>query len=110
MVIHIVYVIALSLEMSEERSWFNGFKRQHTMLTIRAPQPLPYCTVRCGEILKSSVDKVGSIYGKLHLVSKPMQILNQVIVHKSGKVCSCTIRSSKHVLYYLSQERENTQF
>ena len=99
MVMRIAYVIAEKSQRkhpftgeSAGRSWFDGFRRRHPMLTIRAPQPLSYCRALCAnpEVISDFFGKVGSIYGKLNLISKPMQIFNAdenvSIVHKPGKV------------------------
>ena len=60
------------------RAWFEGFPRCHPKLTIRSPQPLSYCRALCAnrETLSDFFGKLGAIYGKLNLISKPMQIFN----------------------------------
>jgi hypothetical protein len=75
------------------RAWFDGFMKRHSKLTIRSPQPLSYSRAVCGnqETICDFFGKLGAIYGKLNLVSKPMQIYNCdetgiSIVFKPGKV------------------------
>ena len=75
------------------RAWFEGFLRRHPKLTIRSPQLLSYCRALCAsrETLSDFFGKLGAIYGKLNLISKPMQIFNSDdtcvnIVFKSGKI------------------------
>ena len=75
------------------RAWFDGFMRRHPHLTIRTPQSLSYCRAVSAneETISDFFGKLGSIYGKLNLVSKPMQIYNSdemgvTIVFKPGKV------------------------
>ena len=64
--------------------------RHHPHLT---PQSLSYCRAVSAneETISDFFGKLGSIYGKLNLVSKPMQIYNSdetgvTIVFKPGKV------------------------
>ena len=75
------------------RAWFDGFRRRHPKLTIRSPQPLSYCRALCSnpETINDFFGKLGAIYGKLNLISKPMLVFNLdetnvTIVHKPGKV------------------------
>ena len=75
------------------RGWFEGFMARHSNLVQRKPQPLSYCrALRSNpETIKDFFGKLGAIYGRLNLVSKPMQIFNAdetgiSIVHKPGKV------------------------
>ena len=78
---------------SAGRAWFDGFMRRHPHLTIRTPQSLSYCRAVSAneETISDFFGKLGSIYGKLNLVSKPMQIYNSdetgvTIVFKPWKV------------------------
>ena len=63
---------------SAGRAWFEGFVRRHPQLTIRSPQPLSYSRAVCAnqDTITDFFGKLGAIYGKLNLVSKPMQIYN----------------------------------
>ena len=60
------------------RAWFDGFCRRHPRLTIRAPQPLSYfCDQSANmETITDFFGKLGAIYGRLNLMSKPMQVYN----------------------------------
>ena len=78
---------------SAGRAWFEGFMRRRPNLTIRSPQSLSYCRAISAnkETITDFFGKIGSLYGKLNLVSKPMQIFNcdetgVTIVFKPNKV------------------------
>ena len=78
---------------SAGRAWFEGFMRRRPNLTIRSPQSLSYCRAISAnkETITDFFGKIGSLYGKLNLVSKPMQIFNcdemgVKIVFKPNKV------------------------
>ena len=73
--------------------WFDGFKSHHPKLSFRTPQSLSFArAVSANEYLVSDFfAKLGSIYGRLNLITKPMQVYNAdetgvSIVHKMGKV------------------------
>ena len=75
------------------RGWYEGFMSRHVNLTLRVPQPLSYARAVSGN--KDAMDdffaKLGAIYGRLNLISKPSQIYNAdetgvTIVHKPSKV------------------------
>ena len=75
------------------RWWFQGFKARHPNLTVCMPQALSHCRALCSnkETISDFFGKLGAIYGKLNLISKPMQIYNSdetgvTIVHKPTKV------------------------
>ena len=75
------------------RAWMDGFRRSHPKPTIRTPQPLSYCRAMCAnrETFDDFFGKLGKLYGKLNLISKPMHMYNcdetsVSIVHKPGKV------------------------
>ena len=99
-VMRLAYTIAEKLHRkhpfgskSAGRSWFEGFKRRHPKLTIHTPQALSYCRAISAneETISDLFGKVGSIYGRLNLFAKPMQVYNAdetgiTIVHKPGKV------------------------
>ena len=87
------------------RAWFDGFCRQHPRLTIRKPQSLSYCRALCSdpETIKDFFGKLGSIYGRLNLISKPMQVYNLdetgvTIVHQPGKVVTEVGRRNVHAI------------
>ena len=85
------------------RAWFDGFKRHHPKLTIRTPQPLSYCRALCSN-KETFFSKLGAIYGRLNLITKPMQIYNCdesgiTIVHKPGKVVA---ELGRHYVYALT--------
>ena len=120
MVMRIAYVIAEKSHKkhpfsgeSAGRSWFDGFKKRHPMLTIRTPQPLSYCRALCAnpDVISDFFGKLGSLYGKLNLFSKPMQIFNSdetgiSVVHKPGKVIT---QLGRHNVYSItSAERGKT--
>ena len=75
------------------RAWFEGFMRRRPNLTIRSPQSLSYCRPISAnkETITDFFGKLGSLYGKLNLVTKPMQIFNcdekgVTVVFKPNKV------------------------
>ena len=100
MVMRLAYILAKRLHkehnFKEEKAgrwWFDGFRSRHPKLTIHSPQPLSYCRALCSnsDILSTFLGKLGEVYGKLNLLTKPMQIFNcsetgVSVVHKPGKV------------------------
>ena len=75
------------------RGWYEGFMARQAILTLRTPQALPYARAVCGN--KETIDdffaKLGAIFGRLNLITKPSQIFNAdetgiTIVHKPSKV------------------------
>ena len=75
------------------RGWFDGFRARHPKLTLRTPQPLLYNRALGGnaDVIKDFFAKLGAIYARLNILSKPMLIYNMdetsvSIVHKVGKV------------------------
>ena len=75
------------------RGWYEGFMARQATLTLRTPQALSYA--RAASSSKETIDdffaKLGAIYGRLNLISKPSQIFNVdetgvTIVHKPSKV------------------------
>ena len=60
------------------RAWFEGFQRRHPQLFLQAPQPLSYC--RAISSNQATVDdflgELGSLYGRLNLITKPLLIYN----------------------------------
>ena len=98
---------------SAGRSWFDGFKHRHPQLTIRTPLPLSYSRAVSANVdtVNDFFEKVGSIYGRLNLISKPMCIFNcdetgVTIVHRPGKVV--TQMGRKTVYSVSSAERGKT--
>ena len=97
------------------RGWFEEFMARHPKLTIRTPQPLSYCRARCSnkDTIVDFFGKLGAIYmyGRLNLISKPMQVFNVdetgvTIVHKRGKIVS---ELGRHNVYSVtSAERGKT--
>ena len=78
---------------SAGRAWFEGFMRRKPNLTIRSPQSLSYCQAISAnkETITDFFGKLGSLYSKLNLVTKPMQIFNcdetgVTVVFKLNKV------------------------
>ena len=99
-VMHIAYTIAEKTGRkhpftgeSAGRSWFEGFQRRHPELTIRTPLPLSYnrAVSASPDVVSEFFGKVGALYGRLNLFSKPNQIYNTdetgvSIVHRPGRV------------------------
>ena len=75
------------------RAWMNGFLHRHPKLTLRTPQALSYSRAfnATKEVIDDYFGKLGAMYARLNILSKPMQIYNVdevgvSIVHKPGKV------------------------
>ena len=95
------------------RGWMDGFRRRHPKITLRTPQSLSYCRAAMAneKTVSDFFSKLGALYGRLNLISKPMQVYNIdetgiSVVHKSGKVVSELGR--KHVYSLTSGERGQT--
>ena len=95
------------------RAWFDGFRRRHPKLSLRSPQPLSYSRALCSnqEIVDDFFGKIGALYGRLNLISKPMLIYNAdetgvSVVHKPGKVLAELGR--RNVYSITSAERGKT--
>ena len=95
---------------SAGRAWFDGFRRRYPRLTLRSPQPLSQARAFAGspEIICDFFGKLGALYGRLNLLSKPMMIYNAdetgiSVVHKPGKVVAELGR--RHVYSVVSGER-----
>ena len=95
------------------RAWLDGFRMRHPKLTIRTPQPLSYCRALCSNMdtFKDFFGKLGAIFGRLNLLSKPMLIYNCdetgiTVVHKPGKVFAELGRRNVYAL--TSAERGKT--
>lgn len=95
------------------RGWLEAFRRRHPELSLRTPQALSYS--RAASASKEKVAdffaKLGSLYGRLNLITKPMQVYNIdetgiTIVHKPGKVFCAVGR--KHVYSITSGEKGKT--
>ena len=77
------------------RGWLDGFFARHPKLVLRSTQPLSYSRAVSAnpEAIKDHFAKLGSLYARLNILSKAMQIYNVdecgvSIVHKAGKVIS----------------------
>ena len=91
---------------SAGRTWFEGLMRRRPNLTIRSPQSLSYCWAISAnkETITDSFGKLGSLHGKLKLITKPMQIFNcdetgVTVVFKPNKVIA---KLGKRNVYALS--------
>ena len=84
------------LEGSAGRAWFEGFMRRHPKLTVRSPQPLSYCRVLCSnkDTITDFFGKLGSIYGRQNLISKPMHIYN---CDETGVTVTIVVKPNKVV-------------
>lgn len=60
------------------RGWYEGFMSRQPLLTLRCPQAMSYARAVCAN--KERIDdffaKLGAIFGRLNLISKPSQIFN----------------------------------
>ena len=95
------------------RGWFDGFKARHPQLSFRTPQSLSFTrAVSANEyVVADFFAKLGAIYGRLNLVTKPMQVYNAdetgvTIVHKPGKVLAQLVR--RHVYSIASAKKGKT--
>ena len=95
------------------RAWFDGFRSRNPNLTMRISQPLSYsrATAANKDIIDDFFAKMGAIYARLNLLSKPMQIYNVdetgiSVVHKAGKVITQIGR--KNVWSVTSAEKGKT--
>ena len=75
------------------RAWLEGFRACHPRLTLRTAQSLSYSRAVCAneETTCDYFAKLGAIYARLNILTKPVQIFNMdesgiSIVHKPGKV------------------------
>ena len=119
-VMHLAYNIVVKAQRKHPfkdgkagRAWFDGFRRRHPKLTIRSPQPLSYCRALSANVdtINDFFGKLGSVYGRLNLISKPMQVYNcdetgVSIVHKPSKVIAELGR--RNVYAITSAERGKT--
>ena len=88
------------------RGWFDGFKLRHPQLSFRTPQSLAYSrAVAANEfVIANFFSKLGAIYGRLNLITKPMLVYNMgetgvSIVHKQGKVLA---QLGQHHIYSIT--------
>lgn len=95
------------------RAWFEGFCRRYPNLTIRTPQPLSYSRATAGnpEVIRDFFGKLGALFGRLNLLSRPAQVFNAdetgiTVVHKPGKVLAEVGR--RHVYSIVSGEKGRT--
>ncbi len=75
------------------RSWIDGFRNRHPHLTLRSAQSLSHSRAVCANpfIIQDYFAKLGALYARLNIISKPMQIFNMdetgiSVVHKPGRV------------------------
>ena len=92
------------------RGWFDGFKARHPNLSFYTPRSLSFArALSASEYLVADfVAKLGSIYGRLNLITKPMLVYNAdetgvSVVHKMGKVLAHLGR--QHVYSVASGEK-----
>uniref|UniRef100_A0A1X7SKR4 HTH CENPB-type domain-containing protein n=3 Tax=Amphimedon queenslandica TaxID=400682 RepID=A0A1X7SKR4_AMPQE len=121
-VMHSAFVIAEKFNKkhpftgdSAGRSWFDGFRKRHPMLTIRTPQPLSHCRALSAnpDVIRDFFGKLGAIFGRLNLLSKPMQIYNCdesgiSIVHCPGRVVMKLGRRTVYSLTSAEKGRTHT--
>ena len=95
------------------RGWMDGFRQRHPKITLRTPQSLSYSRAVMANqyTIDDFFGKLGGLYGRLNIISKPMQIYNAdetgiSVVHKPGKVISELGR--KHVYCVTSGEKGRT--
>ena len=95
------------------RGWMDGFRQRHPKITLRTPQSLSYsrAVMASQYTVNDFFGKLGGLYGRLNMISKPMQIYNAdetgiSVVHKPGKVISELGR--KHVYCVTSGEKGRT--
>ena len=94
------------------RAWFEGFRSRHSNLTIRTPQSLSYNLVTCAneETNEDFFAKLGGVYDRLNLLSKPMQIFNidETIVSDVHKVDKVVAEVGRRVWSITSGKRGKT--
>jgi hypothetical protein len=96
------------------RGWYDGFIARHN-LKLYTAQPLSYARALCSskEVVDDFFAKLGAVYGRLNLISKPMNIFNVDetgigIVHKVGKVVAEVGRHKVHSLTSAEKGRTHT--
>ena len=85
------------------RKWFDAFRQRHAYLTLRSPQKLSYARAKAvnPKIVEDFFAKLGALYARLNLITKPMQIYNvdetglNLVQHK-GKVVTNMCRRNVH--------------
>lgn len=95
------------------RGWWEGYMRRHPRLSLRKPQPLSVARACAStdEVIKAFFEKLGGIYCRLNLLSKPMLVFNCdetgiTVVHSPGRVI--TEMGRKKVWSMTSGERGKT--
>ena len=95
------------------RSWMDGFMKRFPRLTLRTPHALSFARAKActDEAIKGFFEKVGGLYARLNLLSKPMQIYNSDetginVVHKPGRII--TEMGKKKVWAVTSGEKGKT--
>ena len=101
------------------RSWFDGFRKRHSELTILSPLPFSsfssYCRAisACPDTISKFFGKVGALYGRLNLFSKPNQIYNAEetgisVVHHPGEVVTQLGRQTVYSTSYAEKKKMYT--
>jgi len=76
------------------RAWFEGFMPRNPLLSVRQPQSLSVARATSAnkETISGFFGKLGSLYAKLNIISKPMLVFN---VDETGNYsCNKTKRGS----------------
>ena len=92
------------------RGWLEAFRCRHPEISLHTPQALSYsrASTASKDVIDDFFAKLGALYGRLNLITKPMQVYNVdktgiTVVHKPGKVFSAVGR--KHVYSLTSDEK-----
>ena len=100
---------------SAGRAWFDGFRARHPNLTIRSAQSLSHSRAACAnkDNIIDFFGKLGSVYARLNIISKPMQIFNMdkvglSIVHKPGRVVAALGRRNVWAITSAKKGRTHT--
>ena len=97
------------------RKWFDNFLSRQPTLTLRSPQSLSYARAKATnpKILEDFFAKLGSIYARLNLLTKPMQVYNvdetgiNITQHK-GKVVATYGRRNVHRVVAADKGKNHT--
>ena len=97
------------------RGWYESFMSRQPLLTLRTPQAMSYARAVCAnkERINDFFAKLGAIFGRLNLISKPGQIFNAdetgvTIVHKPAKVIAQVGRRNVPALTSAEKGRTHT--
>ncbi len=95
--------------------WYEDFMSRQPLLTLRTPQAMSYARAVCAnkERTNDFFAKLGAIFGRLYLISKPSQIFNAdetgvTIVHKPSKVITQVGRHNVPALTSAEKGRTHT--